>query len=78
MKADVPLVWSRTLSVIGRAQELLVSKTRVYVACFCVAGDISSQWRQYGDNHRGLEIGLDFHRLFERDINSSFGLMPIE
>ncbi len=77
-RGDVPPAWSKTLTVIGKVREVLVSKIPVYVACFCADGDVGSQWQHYGDNDRGLALGLDCQALFGRDINSSFGLMRVE
>ena len=45
----------------GSATEPTSAASGYLVCCFCVDGDLLSQWRAYGDGGKGIALGFDSH-----------------
>ncbi|WP_395628094.1 DUF2971 domain-containing protein [Sphingorhabdus sp.] len=45
----------------GSATEPTSAASGYLVCCFCVDGDLLSQWRAYGDGGKGIALGFDAH-----------------
>jgi len=44
------------------------AEARVYVCCFCLEGDLLSQWRGYGAQGGGYAIGFDTENFGDREV----------
>jgi hypothetical protein len=53
---------------LGQDLAAFEAEARVYVCCFCSAGDLLSQWRGYGAQGGGYAIGFDTKGLGDREV----------
>lgn len=68
-KTDLPEeMLEQAIAAIDNQYKVELISDPPYGICFCQKEDLLSQWKEYGDNTRGLSLGFDINWFIKRGI----------